>query len=243
MIAKKGKDTVSIPLPQIDIPHFKHGDKQQGGVGQGEGDVGDCARARATEQPRAGQGRRSAGRSPAGRRGLAGGARRDHGRGAASCRASSPRATRRSSRGRTSTSGIRTTGPESLRHFRARSGRRCAGRSRWAPTTPKNPIIVPIARGQALSQSWRNEPLPQSQRRHHLHDGRVGLDGRRAEGDRPHRVASGSIRGCARSTTASRAATSSTTRWPRRSIATRSSGRASRGGTMIISARTSCARR
>src|SRR5438270_12404947 len=41
MIAKKGKDAVSIPLPQVDIPHFKFGDKQQGGVGQGEGQPGD----------------------------------------------------------------------------------------------------------------------------------------------------------------------------------------------------------
>ena len=42
MIAKKGKDTVAIPIPSVDIPHFKHGDKQQGGVGQGEGEVGDA---------------------------------------------------------------------------------------------------------------------------------------------------------------------------------------------------------
>ena len=35
MIARKGKDNVSIPIPSVDIPHFKHGDKQQGGVGQG----------------------------------------------------------------------------------------------------------------------------------------------------------------------------------------------------------------
>ena len=41
MIGKKGKDLVIIPLPQIDIPHFRYGDKQQGGVGQGDGDVGD----------------------------------------------------------------------------------------------------------------------------------------------------------------------------------------------------------
>jgi uncharacterized sporulation protein YeaH/YhbH (DUF444 family) len=26
MIAKKGKDRVAIPLPSVDIPHFKHGD-------------------------------------------------------------------------------------------------------------------------------------------------------------------------------------------------------------------------
>src|SRR3982074_2769363 len=42
MSARKGKDTVAIPIPSVDIPHFKHGDKQQGGVGQGEGDVGDA---------------------------------------------------------------------------------------------------------------------------------------------------------------------------------------------------------
>jgi uncharacterized sporulation protein YeaH/YhbH (DUF444 family) len=41
MIARKGKDTVTIPMPQIDIPHFRYGDKEQGGVGQGEGEPGD----------------------------------------------------------------------------------------------------------------------------------------------------------------------------------------------------------
>lgn len=41
MIGKQGKKLVSIPIPRIDIPHFKFTDKQQGGVGQGDGDVGD----------------------------------------------------------------------------------------------------------------------------------------------------------------------------------------------------------
>ncbi len=40
MIVRKGKDTVSIPMPQIDIPRFKFGDNQ-GGVGQGDGEPGD----------------------------------------------------------------------------------------------------------------------------------------------------------------------------------------------------------
>lgn len=42
MIGKQGKKLVSIPIPRIDIPHFKFTDKQQGGVGQGDGDVGDA---------------------------------------------------------------------------------------------------------------------------------------------------------------------------------------------------------
>src|SRR4051794_31705813 len=41
LIGRKGKDVVSVPIPQIDIPRFRFADKQQGGVGQGEGDVGD----------------------------------------------------------------------------------------------------------------------------------------------------------------------------------------------------------
>jgi uncharacterized sporulation protein YeaH/YhbH (DUF444 family) len=40
MIGKKGRDLVSIPLPQITLPQFRYGSRQSGGVGQGEGDVG-----------------------------------------------------------------------------------------------------------------------------------------------------------------------------------------------------------
>jgi sporulation protein YhbH len=42
MIGRKGKDLVTIPLPQIEIPRFRFGDKEQGGVGQGEGKSGDA---------------------------------------------------------------------------------------------------------------------------------------------------------------------------------------------------------
>ncbi|MCB9672988.1 MAG: DUF444 family protein [Alphaproteobacteria bacterium] len=37
LIGRKGKETVSIPLPQIGIPRLRYG-KNQGGVGQGEGE-------------------------------------------------------------------------------------------------------------------------------------------------------------------------------------------------------------
>lgn len=37
LIGRQGKDLVSIPLPQIDIPHFSHDPRQMGGVGQGDG--------------------------------------------------------------------------------------------------------------------------------------------------------------------------------------------------------------
>lgn len=45
MIGKREEEFVKIPLPSIDIPNFRYGAKQQGGVGQGEGqqgqDIGD----------------------------------------------------------------------------------------------------------------------------------------------------------------------------------------------------------
>jgi uncharacterized protein len=58
LIGRKGKDRVSIPVPQIDIPRFKFSDQQTGGVGQGDGDVGDPV-GQGDEQPgsgKAGQG-------------------------------------------------------------------------------------------------------------------------------------------------------------------------------------------
>src|SRR5258708_23586268 len=40
MTAREGREYVSIPIPNIEIPQFRQGDKGAGGVGQGEGDVG-----------------------------------------------------------------------------------------------------------------------------------------------------------------------------------------------------------
>jgi sporulation protein YhbH len=60
MIGRKGKDLVSIPIPQIDIPRFRFGDKQQGGAGQGDGEPGDPVSGEQGEEPgdghKAGQG-------------------------------------------------------------------------------------------------------------------------------------------------------------------------------------------
>jgi uncharacterized sporulation protein YeaH/YhbH (DUF444 family) len=41
MIGKRENDFVKIPVPSIDLPRFKYGPKQRGGVGQGQGQAGD----------------------------------------------------------------------------------------------------------------------------------------------------------------------------------------------------------
>src|SRR5688572_3125126 len=54
MIARKGKDLVSVPIPQIEVLKFRHGQKQQGGVGQDNGEPGDPIGA---GDPQAGEGK------------------------------------------------------------------------------------------------------------------------------------------------------------------------------------------
>jgi sporulation protein YhbH len=40
LIGRQGRDLVSIPVPQIEIPQFRFGRRQTGGVGQGDGEPG-----------------------------------------------------------------------------------------------------------------------------------------------------------------------------------------------------------
>ena len=40
MIGKQESEFVKIPVPSIEIPRFRYGPKDQGGVGQGQGEPG-----------------------------------------------------------------------------------------------------------------------------------------------------------------------------------------------------------
>lgn len=40
LIGRQGKNVVSVPIRQIDVPHFRHESRKQGGVGQGSGEEG-----------------------------------------------------------------------------------------------------------------------------------------------------------------------------------------------------------
>ncbi len=159
MLGKKGKEIVSIPLPQIDIPHFRFGDKQAGGVGQGDGEPGDPL-GQGEEQPGEGKAGDKAGEhllevdvsmeelaqilgeelqlpriEPKGKERII--ARKDR------------------------YTGIRTTGPESLRHFR-RTFKEALKRQIASGTyDPAKPLIVPV-RDDKRYRSWKTEPLPQS---------------------------------------------------------------------------------
>ena len=159
---------------------------EQGGVGQGDGESGDARARGGRAGRRRGQGRRGRRRARARGRRLARRAGRRSWAKSCSCRTSSTRAARRSSPPRIKYTGINTIGPESLRHFKRTYKQALKRQIAHGHVRPGQADHHPHPRGHALPHVQAREPA-RDQRGHHLHDGRVGLDGRRAEGDRPHR--------------------------------------------------------
>ena len=158
MIGKKGKDLVSIPLPQIQIPQFRYGQKGSGGAGQGEGDVGQPL------GPGQGDGNSGAGDQPGG-----------HilevelsmeelaailGEELALPRIE-PKGKKNITTRKDKYTGIRQAGPESLRHFK-RTFKRALKRQIASHTyDPNHPIVVPVRQDKQY-RSWKETQQPQS---------------------------------------------------------------------------------
>lgn len=161
MIGRKGKNTVSIPVPSIDIPHFQHGPKGSGGVGQGEGDVGQSIGPGG--QPGDGTGKAGA----------------DPGTGhyrevevtleeLADMLGQELQLPRIEPRGKDSIQSVKDrytsiaqTGPESLRHFR-RTYRKALQRSIASNDYhPQDPVIIPT-REDFQYRSWKSVPMPEA---------------------------------------------------------------------------------
>jgi uncharacterized sporulation protein YeaH/YhbH (DUF444 family) len=151
LIGRQGKHIVSIPMPQIEIPRFRFGDKEAGGVGQGEGDQGDPAGGEPGTEPGThilevevsldelatilGEELELPRIAPKGRRTIP----------AEKLKYSS----------------IRKVGPESLRHFK-RTFRESLKRQIASGTyDPRNPVILP-ARDDRRYRSWQVKELPES---------------------------------------------------------------------------------
>src|SRR2546425_2334593 len=158
MIGKKGKDLVSIPLPQIDIPQFRYGQKGSGGVGQGDGDPGQPLTA-----PQ-GDGNSGAGDQPGGHI-LEVELTMEELAQILGEELSLPRIEPRGKKNIVTTrdryTGIRQTGPESLRHFK-RTFKRALKRQIVSNTyDPRDPIVVPI-RADKQYRSWKEVQQPQA---------------------------------------------------------------------------------
>ncbi len=159
LIGKQGKDRVSIPLPQIELPRFKFNAQDGGGVGQGNGEEGDGL----------GKGQEEPGKGEAG-----------EGEGEKALEVDvtldelaqilgeelqlpriEPRGQKEVVTERDRYTGIRPVGPDSLRHFK-RTYKQALKRSiAMGHYDPKNPVILPTKEDMRY-RSWSTVKSPQS---------------------------------------------------------------------------------
>jgi len=157
LIGKEGKKLISIPVPGIDLPHFRYGDNSDGGVGQGDAEVGDGVDA--------GDGENGPGGTAPGAHVLEVEVSLEE---LADILGEELKLPRIQPKGRHQItvvrerySGIRRTGPESLRHFK-RTFRAALRRQIISGSyDPENPVIIPI-RGDRRYRSWKTIKKPQS---------------------------------------------------------------------------------
>lgn len=159
MIGRRGKDVVSIPVPQIEIPHFKFGHRQTGGVGQGDGEPGTPLGPAEGEE-----GAGEAGNQP-GTHILEVELTFEE---LAELLAEELELPNIEPRGRKNIisekdryTGIRRVGPESLRHFK-RTYKQALKRQMASGTyNPSDPLIIPI-RDDKRYRSWQVRHRPES---------------------------------------------------------------------------------
>jgi hypothetical protein len=161
LIGKQGKDVVSIPLPQIDLPRFKFGEKTR------------AASARATANPatasgsgnrQPGQARRRPARARATRSSRSTSPSTSSPRSSvksSSCPASSRRAEAGGHRARPLHRAFVPSGPSRSATSSAPSSRRSSAASPWGTYDPANPVIVPI-REDMRYRTWSTVSSPQS---------------------------------------------------------------------------------
>ncbi len=158
MIGKRENDYVKIPIPSIDVPRFKYGPKQSGGVGQGQGQPGDNAEGE--QQPGQGQ----AGDTP-GEHFLEADVTLEELADILGEELELPRIMPKGNKAVDTKmnrySGRSHVGPDSLRHFKA-SYKEALKRSIAAGTfDPENPYVIPIKRDMRY-RSFKTSVKPQA---------------------------------------------------------------------------------
>jgi len=160
LIGKKGKDTISIPMPHIELPRFKFGDRQQGGVGQGDGEEGQPLSPEESD----GEGTGKAGDKP-GEHALEAEVTLEELADMLGEELELPRIEPRGSHrivtDRIRFIGVSPTGPESLRHFKRTFKRALKRTIASGLYDPNNPIIVPV-REDKRYRTWKVDQHPES---------------------------------------------------------------------------------
>ena len=161
MIGRKGRETVSIPVPSINIPRFQHGKRNSGGTGQGEGEEG---------QP-VGRGQDD-GEGGVGRPGNeAGGHVREVEVSLEELAellgeelqlpAIEPKGTQNIETQKDRYTSIAQTGPDSLRHFKRTYKQALKRQIASGEYNPASPVIIP-GREDERFKSWKTTTQPQA---------------------------------------------------------------------------------
>ncbi len=161
LIGKQGKDLVSIPLPQIEIPRFKYDPKDSGGTGQGDGKPGDSL-GPGSGQP--GQGKGEAGEGE-GQKAVEVDVTLDE---LAQLLGEELELPRIEPRGQKQVvtekdryTGIRNVGPDSLRHFKRTYKQALKRTIAMGQYNGESPVVVPI-RHDMRYRTWNTVSSPQS---------------------------------------------------------------------------------
>ncbi|MCB0063127.1 MAG: DUF444 family protein [Caldilineaceae bacterium] len=156
LIGRQGKDLVSIPVPQVELPRFTFGRRNSGGVGQGEGEPGDIL---SPGDPAEGQG-----------------AGQDPGQHIWEAEISidemvqmlaeelelpriEPKGNKSVESEITRYTDIRRVGPESLRHFKRTYREALKRQLATGQYDPDNPVIIPYPEDRRY-RSFRTKPRP-----------------------------------------------------------------------------------
>ncbi|MCZ6699532.1 MAG: DUF444 family protein [Planctomycetota bacterium] len=156
LIGKEGKHLISIPVRGIEIPRFRYGNNDDGGVGAGDGKAGDKVEDGSDQGP---------GGTAPGSHIMEVEVSLDELADILGEELQLPRIEPKGKHAITSEkdrySGVRSSGPESLRHFK-RTYRAALRRQLIAGNyDPDNPCIVPI-RADRRYRSWKTVLKPQS---------------------------------------------------------------------------------
>jgi len=161
MIGKKGKDTVSIPIHQVETPRFRYGDKQQGGTGQGDGEPGDPIGGKEDQNGESGKGKAG---DNEGQHVLEVDVTFDELIEILAEELELPKIEKKGAENihekKDRYSGIRRVGPKSLRHFKRTHKEAMKRMISSGLYDPQNPMIIPQPRDERY-RSWKTtfEPV------------------------------------------------------------------------------------
>lgn len=160
LIGKKGKDLVSIPINQMEIPNFRHETRKLGGVGQGEGEEGTPIAAGDEGQEGVGP----AGNAP-GRHILEVDITLEELADIMGEELELPRIEPKSKdtivSERDRYSSISRTGPESLRHFKRTFREALKRQIASGNYDPDRPVVIPVKEDKRY-RSWRTVQQPET---------------------------------------------------------------------------------